>query len=781
MRPRQPPTTRCRHAPGPGRALALALCAGLLALPPDAAAAPPAGDFDPASLTPYFSAGPAADAFARFTAGDLKTAAALFAAYVAAQPQAADRPQARFLEAVARMRLEQWDRAAALFRGLDASYPVLGPYHALYAARCALGGKHPDTALIDVTRVPAEGVLEGEALMVRAEALTALGRFAQARHIYESYLKQFPHGVRVQTVRYQLAATLERLGRPAAEVLPLYRRVWLEAAGDAVADAAAERLAALRRALPAAARAKEAPSAEDLVHRATRLADRNRNHDAEAEFAAALKAGRVGAALECEARFGRAQAAFKQKPRARSAPLFAAALAPCATAKDDERHAKALYQGARATVSAGDPKRALALYAELERAHPGHAYADDARLRRAEVLADGGQDAEAAQLLETLPDAYPQGDMVGEALWRLAWRAWRANDLAGTLRWTAENLKRVKREEVWYAEGRALYWNARARERQGDAAGAQATYEQAIREYPLSYYAWLAFQRLGALAAPRAAELKRELTSAPAAVAVWRFTPRPLFREAGFLRALELLRLRLGVEAQRELNHLGVKAPVRKGAPPPSSREAEEQAWLTALLLDRSEQWALSHSVARHHLAAFRLEYPHGASRLRWEIAYPQAYPTLLPAAAVAAGIPPALLFAIAREESAFNPAIESHAQAIGLTQLLVKTAQRFAPAGVKVTRDTLRDPALNAQIGARFLGFLWQHFAGNPGLVVASYNAGEGAVGKWLKERGGWSLDDFIEAIPYDETRGYTKRVLASYFVYTWLAGAAVPAAPLK
>ena len=62
---------------------------------------------------------------------------------------------------------------------------------------------------------------------------------------------------------------------------------------------------------------------------------------------------------------------------------------------------------------------------------------------------------------------------------------------------------------------------------------------------------------------------------------------------------------------------------------------------------------------------------------------------------------------------------------------------------------------------------------------AIAAYNAGEGAVGRWLRERGHLPLDEFLEAIPYEETRGYTKRVLASYFVYSWLysRGDPVPA----
>jgi hypothetical protein len=60
--------------------------------------------------------------------------------------------------------------------------------------------------------------------------------------------------------------------------------------------------------------------------------------------------------------------------------------------------------------------------------------------------------------------------------------------------------------------------------------------------------------------------------------------------------------------------------------------------------------------------------------------------------------------------------------------------------------------------------------------LVISGYNAGEGGVDRWLRERGDLELDEFIETIPFDETRGYTKRVLSSYLTYTWLYQSSKP-----
>ena len=236
-----------------------------------------------------------------------------------------------------------------------------------------------------------------------------------------------------------------------------------------------------------------------------------------------------------------------------------------------------------------------------------------------------------------------------------------------------------------------------------------------------------------------------------------------------------------GSDARRELDKLGSGDGRRRSAPSAAARsEDEDLIWITATLLDRGGVWSASHSLPRYGVTSYRLAYPKGIGEAKWKLAYPRAFPALVAKNTKANQLPEALQLAIMREESAFSPRIESFANAIGLTQMLVKTAKRFAN-GATVTREVLQDPAKNLEIGSRFLGFLWKHFDAAAPLAIAGYNAGEGAVDRWLGERGDLAMDEFMETIPYDETRNYTKRVLASYFTYSWLYGAdPVPAVPL-
>jgi soluble lytic murein transglycosylase len=573
-----------------------------------------------------------------------------------------------------------------------------------------------------------------------------------------------------------------RLGR----IIALYRRVWAEAPLDGWADRAAERLQAISAGSAAPAKKGSVTGAShtagEWVTRGMVYFDRNRNVESEAAFTSALAGEGLDADLECRARYHRAQSVWKQRQRPRAAPLFDAAESVCARAGNRDLRAKALYQGARSWATAGDRAAAERRYAQVEAEHADHSYADDARLRTAELAQDAGEEDKANQLLAEIPRKYPKGDLLGEALWRLAFSAWRAQRWDDALRWLEQNLTSIPHEDIWYAEGRALYWKARILEKKRAPDEAKRFYERAIREYPLSVYAFLSLGRLADCAPRKRAQLIHELRKvhgrSPTSQA-FQFAPRALFGEVGFRRAVDLARMGQGGDARRELARLGLQTAGEKHAGPSAKGDGEDLLWIAAVLLDRAGVWSASHSIPRYTLVDYRLQYPDGLGETKWRLSYPRAFAELVIRNARANQIPPALQWAIMREESAFSPHIESFANAVGLTQMLVKTARRFSN-GAPVTREALLDPAKNLEYGARFLAFLWTRFGKAAPLTIAGYNAGEGAVDHWLGERGNLFMDEFIEQIPYDETRNYTKRVLASYLTYTWLYDDQNPVPPV-
>ena len=744
-----------------------------------------------------------------------------------------ERQAARFLLGLAKANQSKWLDAAKLFQTLFRDYPRLAPYNAYNAARCLLRGGNADEALTWALKVPDGSVLETDMQLIQIDAYRGLGRWKEAADGARSYLAHFPNGPRRAETMFKQGEAMERLAgsgakadsgssdaapstdsagttttlRPdttkdaasatklskddRAEIIALYKRVWAEAPLDSWSERATERLAALTGSAPPAtdARAADGYDANSWVTRGMVYFDRNRNSESEAAMASALNASGLDADLECRARYHRAQSVWKQRQRPRAAPLFDEAEVACAKAGNRDLRAKSLYQGARSWAAAGDRPAAEKRYAQIESEHAEHSYADDARLRTAELAQDAGEEEKANEILAELPRKYPKGDLLGEGLWRLAFSAWRGQRWDDAIHWLDENLTSIPHEEIWYAEGRALYWKARVLEKKRDPVGARRLYERAIREYPLSVYTLLSFSRLGESGPRVRAQAIQELrkgmkASAKSATteALFKFAPRALFGEVGFLRAVDLARMGQGSDARRELARLGLQTAGEKKAGPTAKHDDDDLLWIAAVLLDRAGIWSASHSIPRYTLTDYRLHYPEGLVGAKWRLSYPRAFPELVSKNARANNLPEALQLAIMREESAFSPRIESFANAMGLTQMLVKTARRFSN-GATVTREVLMDPAKNLEYGSRFLGFLWAHFSKAAPLTIAGYNAGEGAVDKWLAERGNLAMDEFIETIPYDETRNYTKRVLASYLIYAWLYDdkTPVPSVPLS
>ncbi len=153
------------------------------------------------------------------------------------------------------------------------------------------------------------------------------------------------------------------------------------------------------------------------------------------------------------------------------------------------------------------------------------------------------------------------------------------------------------------------------------------------------------------------------------------------------------------------------------------------------------------------------------------DLLYPAAYMKEVQDAAGEYDIDPMLLLAVMREESRFASDARSVAGAMGLLQLMPSTAQRVAK-GARVNTNGngngyLYDPRTNIRLGAYYLKQLLARFGAAP-MAIAAYNAGENAVSKWLKEGSYSEPDEFIEDIPYNETRNYVKKVLTSYIEYT-------------
>ena len=163
---------------------------------------------------------------------------------------------------------------------------------------------------------------------------------------------------------------------------------------------------------------------------------------------------------------------------------------------------------------------------------------------------------------------------------------------------------------------------------------------------------------------------------------------------------------------------------------------------------------------------------PTPRTRWAWECAFPSPYADAVRAAEAREHLPAGLLWAVMRQESAFDPDAVSPARAVGLMQLLPDTARPIAEE-LGLPRDDARltSPPYAIRVGAHALRKLLDDFHGSVPLAVAAYNSGADSIDRWATRAPGMSLDTFVERIPFKETRDYVVRVMGNFARYAYLA----------
>ena len=343
-------------------------------------------------------------------------------------------------------------------------------------------------------------------------------------------------------------------------------------------------------------------------------------------------------------------------------------------------------------------------------------------------------------------------DLQRRALWRSGWLRYQQGDWEDA-RDRFDTLATTVKDHGW--QRRASYWHARTLERMGREDEAQTRYWRVAREWPMTYYGQLSQARL-----------RRPINVEENQRAQWAEQAMALPASSGlranvhFQKATALSRLGLREEAVGEW--LAVKTRYR-GQP-------RSVYVIARRLMDvGAYDAAVSIAVRNFRDALQRHRVPLDSPL--WRVTYPAGYLQAIRDAA-APHVDAFLVAGLIREESLYNPRALSPVGAVGLMQLMPKTANRIARRlGLgAVDRDALFEGALNVRLGAYHVGELLEAYQGNQLYAIAAYNAGPEAVRRWMNKFGDRDQDEFVELISYKETRRYVKRVITSYRIYRYL-----------
>lgn len=628
------------------------------------------------------------------------------------------------LQGKAALRLNRYDEAIRYLSDAERSYPLLADVAAaLKADALFAAGQYREAAGAagHAARLSPNQVRRRRMEKLAADALFEAGDSKGALGGYRSFLLQNSLGNESIDALLKVALCQESLGDISSAVAG-YRQVYLQYPASGQSVKAFDKLKALEK---AGHRDAAAFTPEEQYKRALLLLG-NGQANAAAWVLANINRQVVSDELLARIELKSGQAAIKQRHYSLAEPFLKRA----AATRFPQVHNEATLSLARVEERLGNSDKALVLLLNL--ASERGTLADDALLEAALIHKHSGRFAEAAQLLQRLVKDFPTSELAVRGTWELAWGLY----LSGNLSAAEEQMRRLIKD-LTYRE-RALYWCGRIFERQSRSADAQRNYQQLLQDYPFGFYAawyrnrtgqvsgWLALSQM--VQEPRLPENSQRLQA---------------------LVALGMLE-----EARTELS---------------SFKQVGQQDREAIAALARMQQMA---GDLHGSIVTFHQNRPPAIDRSNmgfWAIGYPRPYGELFGRYSTLNGLSESLVVSLAKAESSFRPDVKSPAGAIGIMQMMPATARMTA--GTKAKKgfnpQSLVDPDLNIKLGTKHLRELLNQYYQDTVYTLAAYNAGSGAVNRWRKAFGDLPRDEFVENIPYQETRDYVKKIVGYMAVY--------------
>jgi peptidoglycan lytic transglycosylase len=438
----------------------------------------------------------------------------------------------------------------------------------------------------------------------------------------------------------------------------------------------------------------------------------------------------------------------RQHPK--DAPYMLAKL----STSDPEADAERLYHLSQAYRSEKNEGAMLTAIEQVAEKYPQSRWNEEALMAAGNYYWVNLDRAKAGHYYERVLGNFPGGKNDYAAEWRIAWVAYLdrqpfADDKMSVF---------LRKYPISGGAVNALYWLGRNSERSGNPARARAYYKKAIERFPSSYFAMAAQNRMEKLG-PGDEDPADFLAQIPAAQPLRSFdepiAPNVLEH---WNRAQALRTIAFDASAELEL-----KAAYAATASPRFLVEAAQAAF------DQGH-FATGMNYGRQAVPSFDSRKFSEVPPQAWKVLFPLPYESALRREAERDDFDPMFAAGLIRQESTFQADAVSHANAIGLMQILPTEGRRLAKERkVRYTKYSLFDPNINIQLGMLYISDL-QRRTGAPEYAAAAYNAGEDRLAQWRGERNYEEIPEFVESIPITETREYVQIVLRNAAAYRLL-----------
>ncbi|WP_414544829.1 transglycosylase SLT domain-containing protein [Nostoc sp. CCY0012] len=621
-----------------------------------------------------------------------------------------DRERARYLLASDLIDIREAEKALSLLEGLERSYPSLGPY----------------------------------ILLKQAQAQDILGESGKASDLRQRVLREYPEEAGAARSMYLIA--LPELQDKAIAEFPSHPLTW-----DIIYKRLQENPNQPQLRLILAKHAYNQPGIVGVLDQLVKQPN--------------LKAEdweTIGAAYWYNNQFAKAGAAYLQAPKTPT-NLYRAARGLQVGGKEREKAIATYNQLVQQFPEASDTGTGLLRLAEMARTRKDALpYLDQVIARfpqqasRAVVekarIYQGLKDQKSAQQAwQLLINQYPNSNEAAEYRWNQANEKAQARDYIGAWEW-AQPIATNNPNSI--LAPRAGFWVGKWATTLGKQQEARAAYEYVLSQFPYSYYAWRSATILGLNVGNF--DTVRQLQ--PEVVPQQRPVP-PAGSET--FKELYLLGQDRDAWLQWETEFLNKMQPtVAEQFTEGLMRLARGQNLSGIGIISRLEDRETPEEQAEYEALSQQVTY--------WQARYPFPYQQEIKKWSAERQLNPLLVTALMRQESMFESKITSVAGAAGLMQVMPSTAAWIAP---QIKLDTkaidLEDPNQNIKLGTWYLDHTHQQYNNNSMLAIASYNAGPGNVSKWLRTIGKTDPDEFVEAIPFNETRNYVRQVFGNYWNY--------------